>query len=506
MRQDNWQPRNYDNGGGDFRSQYRPRDNWNRDNYGGGWGGQGQGQGQDNFRNGMEDECEEIGKNYEIPTQKIKEILMKYDKEANPYKQLLISNDCAREQILSKKVEGSGFNEWDKPETQKHMKYLMTYKIQKCPNPGMHKSTKERADCFYFHSNEDKRRVPMYVHKESGKFMAYFNYKPVICPTRDYCTNTSCIYSHNTKEIEYHPLVYKTELCKYRGVEDEFECDSMGEKCPFAHSIKDLRKLIKLLTEEGKPFDLNIVEGEKAVDVTIIDSKLLDSFEVGTYKTIKCTKKGCAGGIECLYYHENLFEKRRSISMYKYINKPCETVFYGKAFHDPQKCKKGDMCQFCHTKNELYYHPDSYKKQKCIRKPCKYGKMCPDFHEEEKIEVSRFIEEENSPPPQQEESDKHKNSQNVEKDAKYLEELEKYKEATQYFRCFKCGEIISDGNLRLIQKCKHLLCSQCKTTQESDKPCIICGSKISQILTVSLIKFTEVSKQFKNEPIKEEMI
>jgi hypothetical protein len=66
----------------------------------------------------------------------------------------------------------------------------------------------------------------------------------------------SCIFAHSTEEILYHPLKYKTELCKsifkeegihqnltQEHVIDSFKnmCISSPTLCPYAHSKAELR-------------------------------------------------------------------------------------------------------------------------------------------------------------------------------------------------------------------------------------------------------------------------
>lgn len=49
-----------------------------------------------------------------------------------------------------------------------------------------------------------------------------------------------CSRAHNTNEVLYHPLLYKTKICKE--VHEKKPCGK-GENCPDAHSQTELRVL-----------------------------------------------------------------------------------------------------------------------------------------------------------------------------------------------------------------------------------------------------------------------
>ncbi len=108
---------------------------------------------------------------------------------------------------------------------------------------------------------------------------------------------------------------------------------------------------------------------------------VLTQFSVDTFRTVVCPNKDGCDNSDCLYYHNEL--ERRRPSDCKYVSKICQQVLENGKYVDPANCAKGDDCEFCHTKNELYYHRDNYKKKLCQRRGCGYGKFCPDIHPEE---------------------------------------------------------------------------------------------------------------------------
>ena len=74
-----------------------------------------------------------------------------------------------------------------------------------------------------YHSDEEMRRNPFVVC-----------YDPELCTG---CSEDGCLLAHNKIEIMYHPLNYKTSLCK-----NYLRCPR-GDVCAFAHGEDDLRKL-----------------------------------------------------------------------------------------------------------------------------------------------------------------------------------------------------------------------------------------------------------------------
>jgi hypothetical protein len=160
------------------------------------------------------------------------------------------------------------------------------------------------------------------------------------------------LYALNQYEVDYHPLTYKGQMCEYEG-----SCSLLGQRCYNAHGLKDLRNIGDILTKLRTNFKLQ-------------------DFSIDIFKAIECPNKDSCISVNCFYYH-NEFERRR---LKQYENTLCPSVNDGVRYLHPDNCKEGEECKYCHTKNELRYHPLNYKKQVCKRVHCTYGSVCSDIH------------------------------------------------------------------------------------------------------------------------------
>lgn len=80
--------------------------------------------------------------------------------------------------------------------------------------------------CEFAHGRDELRRS-----------LAVTDYAPVLC-TIPGCRDSSCKFSHNLSESQYHPDVYKTKMCSYWTKEGTCARSSY---CTFAHGKDDLR-------------------------------------------------------------------------------------------------------------------------------------------------------------------------------------------------------------------------------------------------------------------------
>jgi len=262
------------------------------------------------------------------------------------------------------------FQECGQFELDIHKKYITTYKTEKC------KENKHSSECFGFHDKKDQRRKPLIYSNNQ------WNYYPIKCGIEG-CFLASCEYSHNQYEIDYHPLVYKSEMCGYDS-NDGFRCEPLSERCPKAHGINDLRKVPENIEKLKQNSHLLIVakkpgSGYERIQEKIVPQVEVESFSIETYKTMECPDIDDCDNINCLYFHSDL-EKRRNCTQFNYKNTMCPAVFIDGKYQDPSNCYKGEKCEYCHTKNEFYYHPQNYRKKACPRQNCKYGEFCPDIH------------------------------------------------------------------------------------------------------------------------------
>lgn len=110
----------------------------------------------------------------------------------------------------------------------------------KCPSP---------ATCFDAHSKILRRRVPKII-EGTGKY----NYIPKCCPQwrrSKFCSaGESCPRSHGWLEVIYHPLLYKTKLCKSH-LKDGI-CTEYGQYCAKAHNRIEIRSLVNIFGDDWK--------------------------------------------------------------------------------------------------------------------------------------------------------------------------------------------------------------------------------------------------------------
>jgi len=107
---------------------------------------------------------------------------------------------------------------------------------------------RNRSTCFDAHSITMMRRVPRQVHSNGG----LFNYIPEPCQefqrSKKCRLGDSCPQAHGWLEIIFHPLVYKTKLCRakrHNGI-----CSDYGVYCAKAHARFEIRSLIKIYGED----------------------------------------------------------------------------------------------------------------------------------------------------------------------------------------------------------------------------------------------------------------
>jgi len=131
--------------------------------------------------------------------------------------------------------------------------YMYKFRTKPCTK----KRCRNPPKCFDAHSEVMRRRVPI-----QGNHGLY-NYIPEPCPQwqkMKKCTlRGSCQRSHGWLEIIFHPLLYKTKMCKSNlknGV-----CREYGVYCAKAHNPSDIRNLVQIYGENWKRhYDLTLRE------------------------------------------------------------------------------------------------------------------------------------------------------------------------------------------------------------------------------------------------------
>jgi len=122
--------------------------------------------------------------------------------------------------------------------------YMYKFRTKPCTK----KRCRNPPKCFDAHSEVMRRRVP--VQGEHG----LYNYIPKPCPQwqklKKCSLGESCPRSHGWLEIIFHPLLYKTKMCKSElknGV-----CREYGVYCAKAHKPTEIRNLVKIYGENWK--------------------------------------------------------------------------------------------------------------------------------------------------------------------------------------------------------------------------------------------------------------
>lgn len=125
--------------------------------------------------------------------------------------------------------------------------YMYEFRTNFCKK----KRCRSKSKCFDAHSKNMKRRVP----KLNADGL--FNYIPEDCPQwknskkEKQCSwGDKCLRSHGFLEKIFHPLLYKTKICKSshkNGI-----CTEFGDYCAFARSTSEIRDLVEIYGEDWK--------------------------------------------------------------------------------------------------------------------------------------------------------------------------------------------------------------------------------------------------------------
>ena len=114
-------------------------------------------------------------------------------------------------------------------ESDTYALYMRTYKVTKCQFP-----TCDRSLCFEYHNNEDRRR-PV-AELPNGNW----SYRPEQCRNSVLCIGENCLFAHNSWEIWYHPMKFRTQRCAMK--EGLWGLCQYGLHCPYAHHIGEFRR------------------------------------------------------------------------------------------------------------------------------------------------------------------------------------------------------------------------------------------------------------------------
>jgi len=125
-------------------------------------------------------------------------------------------------------------------------KYMYEFCTRRCT----WKECPKDATCWDAHSKVMCRRVPKRIWAIGG----LFNYIPEHCPQYKWkkkCNaGSNCYLAHGWLEVIFHPLLYKTKLCKSTHVNGV--CRLYGIYCAKAHKRSEMRNLAKIYGKDWK--------------------------------------------------------------------------------------------------------------------------------------------------------------------------------------------------------------------------------------------------------------
>jgi len=110
--------------------------------------------------------------------------------------------------------------------------FIYNFKTVVCPFDHKH----DKSVCEYSHNLQDFRRNPRKYVYEKKNCSKWDNKKTVLNYSEGCPDGYGCLYCHGWKELDFHPMSYKTTKCKhYKG-----NCEK-GALCPFYHYYESKR-------------------------------------------------------------------------------------------------------------------------------------------------------------------------------------------------------------------------------------------------------------------------
>jgi hypothetical protein len=196
----------------------------------------------------------------------------------------------------------------------------------------------------------------------------------------------------------------------------------------------------------------------------------------------------------CFNYHEEE-EKRRPPNVFEISNEICNMAMpdkYSKFY--PHLCQRKDYCNKIHSRYELLYHTDNFKKVKnCTREKingrCKFYLTCYGIHPEDisnlnlslkkEIQVSLGDDLTNSIS---------ENIREILKNYLPIEEHNKINKKYEVFGCRLCKKICIEVKLGMT-KCSHIFCEKCLYSifSQSEFLCPVCKATIEKKSLMKII-------------------
>jgi hypothetical protein len=233
-----------------------------------------------------------------------------------------------------------------------------------------------------------------------------------------------------------------------------------------SNSFLDLQEILPNLPKDYlQEFHKNWDNNEAAIESLLILQDKYTSIK-DNYKIFECIFPQCILST-CPFYH-NISDRRRDPNKFFYECKPCHIYSKGNIWSYSAKCFKADTCRFCHSNNELQYHPDSRQVEE--NSEVKVVKVRDSSNVLQKCEEIIFLREE---------------LLGVEKE-NYLKkaELDKIEEEVNEFKrismCFCCGMNV----YIFFLPCGHLCCQDCRDDIKESCPRCQKGLDINKIVRI----------------------
>jgi len=233
--------------------------------------------------------------------------------------------------------------------------YMYKFRTILCSAKG---KCRHPSTCFDAHSNQ-KRRVPKYIESKG-----WFNYIPEPCPqwrkSKTCSLGVACPRSHGWLEIIYHPLLYKTKLCKSKC--QNGSCSEYGFYCAKAHTRCEIRSLVDIFGKNWKRhYDLSNRSDCRRKDATVSSRKRKSKFS--TKRVGLAVPSKAHYMLDINLFAQNLLEKQASV------------------LDQPRMCPEGSQLEV-----ELWSDSDDHLEgvdAYALELKSTYGKSC--FPDEEEV-------------------------------------------------------------------------------------------------------------------------
>lgn len=236
-----------------------------------------------------------------------------------------------------------------------------------------------------YQDGRDRRRVLM---KNSD---GLYNYIPILCQEHKIGSSIdfnsdNCLFAHNDYEVNFHSLMYKTKICLIKN------CDS--GLCPNSHGLgEDFRKIYDYRDNDMINLTIKLEQCDLLKNFLVKFTEIMPTptkFSLETFKTLPCRLGGMCDKDKhlCFNFHDEE-ERRRPPKLFDIMNDVCPNALPDKnSKFFPHLCPKGDHCDKVHTRYELLYQSENFRKVKpCLREKkggrCKYFITCYGIHPED---------------------------------------------------------------------------------------------------------------------------